>query len=186
MITDQDRMFVSTWWGSRFHDPQMFELDTNGNTVNDFSPTGNNYFHRNIAISPSDTLWVATNKNGPGDSLIRQFDLSGNEISSFSIPYSIYLRGLESDNAGNLFTLDEATGTLYKYDQNGNILVSTPLVDSSRDTWSFTRDSAGNILLGLTTYPPPLPPSGVPEPSTFALLSIGIVGLIGYRWKVID
>ena len=39
----------------------------------------------------------------------------------------------------------------------------------------------GDCSDGLATYTPKTPP--IPEPTTMMLLSTGLVGLIGYRWK---
>ena len=148
-ITGDDRVYVSSWHGLSGN-PQMTEFDVTGATVRTFSFTGPSYFHRDVALSPTNTLWVRTPKNGPGDDLMREFDLNGSEISAFSTSAAIpgsRLIGLEVAPGGNLFTLDANTATLYELSPAGVVVSQTPLSGLSNWITDFTFAPGGEILV---------------------------------------
>jgi hypothetical protein len=128
----------------------MTEFDTAGGTVNTFSPTGPSFFHRDVALSPFDTIWVRTPSNGPGSDLIREFDLDGNEISSFSTSSLLpgaSLTGLDVTATGDLLTLDVISKTLYVLSTGGAVVTSIPLQGLSDWITNFDVTANGTILV---------------------------------------
>ena len=148
VTTSTDRVYASAWWGGGASD-QMTEFDTSGGTVNTFSPTGPAYFHRSMALR-SNSLWVYTPKNGPGDDLVRQFNLAGNQISSFSVTAAVpgsSMVGLEISASNTLFMLDRNTAILYELNTAGNVVGQTQLQGLSGWIADFTFSSTGSILV---------------------------------------
>ena len=113
-VTGDDRLYVTSRHGTG-SDHQMTEVDTSGATVNTCRPTGPSYYHLDAALSPSDTIWVRTPKNGAGDDLVRDLDLSGYELGSSSTTAAIQdsnLEGLEVTSDGHLWVIESATDTV--------------------------------------------------------------------------
>jgi hypothetical protein len=148
-ITSNDRMYVSAWWGTT-GDDQMTEFDTSGNTVNTFSPTGPAYYHRDVALSPSGTLWVRTPSNGPGTDLLRQFDLDGHQLSTISTTDALpgaLLTGLQVTASGDLLTLDVTTNKLFELKPTGTVVGSVTLQGLSNWVGNFQVLPSGKILV---------------------------------------
>lgn len=155
VVTNDDRIYATSWHGTG-SDHQMTEFDTSGATVQTFSPTGPSYFHRDAALDPSGTIWVRTPKNGSGDDLLREFDLSGNELGSFSTTAAIpdsNLRGLEVTDDGHLWVMESATDTLYELDANGNVVSDLLLEGLSDWITDFTFGPDGEIIVANESVP---------------------------------
>ncbi|MHC4415914.1 MAG: hypothetical protein ACYS0G_11580 [Planctomycetota bacterium] len=153
VVTPDDRIYVSAWWGTGAAD-QMTEFDTPGGTVNTFSPTGPSYFHRDAALASS-TVWVRTPRNGPGQDLMREFDLAGNQVSSFvTSGLGDLLTGLRVGANGNLFTYSRNTGALLEVTVTGSLVSTLPLLDPSIWVTDFTFAADGRILVARGVFCP--------------------------------
>jgi DNA-binding beta-propeller fold protein YncE len=148
-----------------------------------------------LAFDRAGNLFVA---NG-GNNTIEKFDASGVGTvfasSGLSAPY-----GLAFDSAGNLFVANKANNTIEEFDSSGAGTVFATGLDSPA---GLAFDSAGNLFVvnsanntieefdssgagtvfanlnaeGFSTLGLAFQP--VPEPSTWALLALGAVTLIG-------
>ena len=117
-----------------------------------------------ITYDPTNaSLWVA---NWSGQT-IKNLDMAGNTLSSFNTGIT-KMTGLALDHAdgtlwfGTQEDLDGATRTLYQYSKGGALL--------STDTYASLSDQ--NYLGGEFEF--------VPEPSTIALLCMGVFGFLAY------
>lgn len=117
-----------------------------------------------ISYDPiSDSLFIST-----FGSTVFNYDLSGNLINSFNLTGS--LAALAYEGASDSFwAFDRISAGMVQFDRAGNTLdsfVVSGLVN--RNYWG------GEIAFGSVD---------VPEPSTLAILSLGILGLAGRRKK---
>jgi hypothetical protein len=99
--------------------------------------------------STNGTLWVSDGLS----KLVRNFDLTGQELSSFTMSQGTYAYGLALDPAdGTLWQGDYGNGVLHQYDKTGQHLGSISLNVSSAFGIEFNIPSPGAaVLLGLGT-----------------------------------
>ena len=79
--------------------------------------------------------------------------------------------------------VDFINGNLYatgRYEEDGYV-VKIDAATGDTSTWvSFSSDGEGSTP---DYYPGWLAGEAVPEPSTFALLATGLIGLLAYAWR---
>ena len=102
------------------------------------------------------TLWVSL-----FDNTVRQYDLSGNQISSFNT--STRWAALAYDASSDTFWSYGRSSDFYQFDRSGNVLQTVTVSDlPSNNAW-------GGEIAGS---------SDVPEPGSLLLLAAGMVALV--------
>lgn len=152
VVTANDRIFVSAWWGTGSAD-QMTEFNAAGQTINTFSPTGPTYFHRPMTFGPGGTIFVYTPRNGSGDDLVREFALDGTQLSTFNIEAAVpgsFFIGLEP-RGGNLFCFDRNSVKGWEFTTGGIPVQSTPIQGLTDWVSDFTFAPNGDFIFANQT-----------------------------------
>ena len=171
----------------------VHELSSSGTAIGGFgsfgSGSGQFSYPHGIAINSSRDIFVSDmyhdcveelDSNG---TLIRQFGSYGTGNGQFESP-----QGIALDAAGNIFVADYINCRIEEFDSTGNYLTqfgsygagdgqfiypNAVAVDATGDVWVVDGYSNNRI----EEFTP------IPEPSTFALLGVGAIGLMGWAWR---
>jgi catechol 2,3-dioxygenase-like lactoylglutathione lyase family enzyme len=150
---------------------------------------------------------------GGADALIAKYDSAGNLAwtRQFGTASEETIWRISADGKGNIYVAGSTTGALAgpapdpgfadafvaEYDADGNRLWITqiPTRSYTGEGWGLSADGLGNVYLSGSTYTSlngtnaggmdafVASISSVPEPSTFALLGVGVLALAGYAWR---
>lgn len=82
--------------------------------------------------------------------IIQQYSHTGTLLSTLNPASGTYMTGMAFDSAGTLYATAFSTGTLHRFDVNGNLLAPNPWVtnDSGADNESIVFGSSGNFYVG--------------------------------------
>ena len=139
----------------------IIEFTPSGGSQSTFANTGFSQLDGSIAFSPSGNLFVGDS----GDGIVYEFTPSGQRSIFASGFPSVALGCLAFGSNGDLFVADGPSGYIYEFTPSGQ-----------RSTFASGFSAADGLAFA---------PTPVPEPSTFGLLGVGIIGLaaplpIGY------
>jgi DNA-binding beta-propeller fold protein YncE len=158
-----------------------------------------------LAIDSSGNLYVDGLEAVPGTRSVHKYSPSGADLGTFGAAVFTQPSGLAFDSSGNLFAADIAGANLIReisptgadlgifastgidnprgiaFDAAGNLYVVNEGNNTIRE-FSPTGTDLGNFATAGLSGPLGLAfsPSVSPEPSTFALLGVGAVGLLAY------
>jgi sugar lactone lactonase YvrE len=147
----------------------LYASNASSNTISKFNSTGgyvsniatNLSYPIGLALDSSDNLYAANY----GNNTISKFNSSGGYVSIITTNLSIPF-GLVLDSSGNLYAANSGNSTISKFDSSGTFLTS----------WSV--GTAAPSFLAFK-------PVSVPEPSTYALATIGtsVIAYLARRRK---
>ncbi len=154
-------------------DGLLYGLRGNNDFVDVFDPSTGaliRTINLDTTLSSADVRGIAVDANGAlfaaaWSGSLYSADSDGNLLTSLSTGFS-NLTDIDIDNSGNLLAGSRFGGVIFS---DVNLLTSS----------SFTLPSSPTIHVAFTT-PLQVQSAAVPEPSTFALLSIGGLALVGY------
>jgi sugar lactone lactonase YvrE len=141
------------------HGP-IAKFDSNGNLINASFATSSEPF--DLAFDKSGNLYVSNFHSGIGYGSVSEFDANGNLINASFVSGLDGATGVAFDSSGNLFVLNYWYNTaISEFDSSGHLIniISDP-----------------NLVLPTFIAIQP-----VPEPYTWALLTVGIVAFLGLR-----
>lgn len=148
---------ANTLWVADTGGKFVWQLSQTGAVLNGFN-TGLNVSPIEIVVAPDGTLYVADN----GTFLVDHLSSTGATLGSFSVG-GINIRGLAlAPDGQSLYVTGIGNRLLYHYDLNGNRLGTFPL-NNPNNAWFLT-------------VVPNAAPLAVPEPDSFALLALSLVG----------
>lgn len=172
-ISDNNRIYASSWRGAFTGDDQMLETNSAGANLNSFSNTGNSVYHLDLDIGPiGDKVVTLTRNNGdqstgrgwrifsPAGATTNIVNLGGIDDYSFV--------GLEVDNFDTLWTYNFATESVERYTLTGMLLQSHFIPEVNNFLTDFTMTPEGTAMF---TYR-----AQVPAPATtISLLAAGVI-----------
>ena len=151
--------------GVDFNDtPTFFSINTsNASTANIVTTAANTGVTRAMTLLDMDTALSVT--DFPADKALRSTNL---------LTGATTFRGNIGGGALQVGGLDFADdGNLYGLDINGEVL----LINPTNAATTVVTTTPGHVWLDLATFTP------IPEPSTWTLLGLGALGLVGYAWR---
>lgn len=137
------------------------KFDSNGNLINASFATSSEPF--DVAFDKSGNLY-ASNYSSTSSGTVSKFDANGNLINASFASGLTGAAGLAFDSSGNLFVANINNNTVSEFDSSGRLIhtISSP-------------------TLGAPTFIAIQP---VPEPSTWALLAVGMTAFLGLRRRL--